>query len=154
MVFLIRSEIFYAQHKSQNIYFCCRAKREFFFQNLTLGYMTNTLNQIIFFFLHQHQNIFFSNIGFQNIFLEKKHNPPPFKLNGCSLSNLYIHTLLQDIKYSDPHYQYLLQKTHHSNIYIHCIHTLLQDIKHSVRRDKVYSIQDRLEVTKKGNRKR
>jgi hypothetical protein len=38
-----------------------------FFQNSTLGYMTKTLNQIIFFFLHQNQNIF----------LEKKHNPPP-----------------------------------------------------------------------------
>jgi hypothetical protein len=35
--------------------FFCRAKREFFFQNLTLGYMTKTLNQIIFFFLHQNQ---------------------------------------------------------------------------------------------------
>ena len=29
-----------------------------------------------FFFLHQNQNIFFSNIGNQNIFLEKKHNSP------------------------------------------------------------------------------
>jgi hypothetical protein len=29
-----------------------------------------------FFFLHQNQNIFFSNIGNQNIFLEKNHNPP------------------------------------------------------------------------------
>ena len=28
--------------------------------------MTKTLNQIIFFFLHQNQNIFFSNIGNQN----------------------------------------------------------------------------------------
>ena len=46
--------------------------------------MTKTLNQIIFFFLHQNQNIFFSNIGNQNIFLEKKHTPP-FKLNGRSL---------------------------------------------------------------------
>ena len=27
-------------------------------------------------FLHQNQNIFFSNIGNQNIFLEKNHNPP------------------------------------------------------------------------------
>jgi hypothetical protein len=41
-----------------------------FFQNLTLGYMTKTLNQIIF-FPHHNQNIFFSNIGNQNIFLEK-----------------------------------------------------------------------------------
>jgi hypothetical protein len=37
--------------------------------------MTKTLNQI-FFFLHQNQNIFFSNIGNQNIFLEKKPMPP------------------------------------------------------------------------------
>ena len=29
-----------------------------------------------FFFLHQNQNIFFSNIGNQNIFLEKNHKPP------------------------------------------------------------------------------
>ena len=48
--------------------------------------MTKTLNQIIFFFLHQNQNIFFSNIGNQNNFLEKKHTPPPFKLNGRSLT--------------------------------------------------------------------
>jgi hypothetical protein len=68
--FLFRSEIFFGQHKS--FYFFCRAKREFFFQYLTLGYMTKTLNQIIFFFLHQNQNIFFNNIGNQNIFLEKK----------------------------------------------------------------------------------
>jgi hypothetical protein len=46
--------------------------------------MTKTLNQIIFFSLHQNQNIFFSNIGNQNIFLEKNHNPP-FKINGRSL---------------------------------------------------------------------
>ena len=46
--------------------------------------MTKTLNHIILFFLHQNQNIFFSNIGNQNIFLEKNQNPP-FKLNGRSL---------------------------------------------------------------------
>jgi hypothetical protein len=65
MVFLFRSEFFF------------RTTRELeylFFQNLTLGYMTKTLNIIFFFFifLHQNQNIFFSNIGNQNIFLEKK----------------------------------------------------------------------------------
>jgi hypothetical protein len=38
--------------------------------------MTKTLNQIIIFFLHQNQNIIFSNIGNQNIFLEKKHTLP------------------------------------------------------------------------------
>ena len=62
-------------------------KRNFFFQNLILGYMIKTLNQIIFFFLHQNQNICFSNIGNQNIFLEKNHNPP-FKSNGRSLKRI------------------------------------------------------------------
>ena len=57
------------------IYFVAQSAK-FFFQNLTLGYITKTLNQIIFFFLHQNQNIFFSNIGNQNIFLEKKHKLP------------------------------------------------------------------------------
>ena len=47
--------------------------------------MTKILNQILF-FLCQNQNIFFSNIENQNIFLEKNHTPPPFKLNGRSLS--------------------------------------------------------------------
>ena len=42
----------------------------FFFQNFT-GYMTKTLNHIIFFFLHQNHNIFFSNIGNQNFFFRK-----------------------------------------------------------------------------------
>ena len=74
MVFCFVQKMFFGQHKSQNIYFFCRAKREIFFQYLILGYMTKTLNQIIFFFLHQNQNIFFSNIGNQNIFLEKNHN--------------------------------------------------------------------------------
>ena len=69
--------------ESQNIFFCL-AKREIFFQNLTLGYITKTLNQI-FFFLHQNQNILFINIGNQNIFLEKKTITPLFKLNGRSL---------------------------------------------------------------------
>jgi hypothetical protein len=60
----------------------------FFFQNLTLGYITKTLIILYFFFLHQNQNIFFSIIGNQNIFLEKTHNPP-FKLNGRSLSKAF-----------------------------------------------------------------
>ena len=46
--------------------------------------------RLFFFFLHQNQNIFFSNIGNQNICLEKKKNstpppPSPWKLNGSSL---------------------------------------------------------------------
>ena len=72
--FSLRSEIFFrtTQELEYFFFFFCRAKREFFFQNLTLGYMTKTLNQIILYFLHHNQNIFFSNIRNQNIFLEKK----------------------------------------------------------------------------------
>ena len=56
MVFLFRSEQIFRTPP--------RGLEYFFPQNLTLGYMTETLNQI-FFFLHQkNQNIFFSNIFF------------------------------------------------------------------------------------------
>ena len=82
--FLFRSECFIRTTQELEFFFC-RAKRENFFQSLTLGYMIKTLNQIIFFFLHQNQNIFFSNIGNQNIFFRKK-TIPPFKLNGRSLT--------------------------------------------------------------------
>jgi hypothetical protein len=61
-------------------YFFRTTKREFFFQNLTLGYMTKTLNQIIFFFLHQNQNIFFSNIRNQNIFFRKANQKTPLQV--------------------------------------------------------------------------
>ena len=66
--FFVSFRIFFSDNTIVRLFFFfCRAKRKFFFQNLTLGYMTKTLNQIFFFFLQQNQNIF----------LEKKHNPPP-----------------------------------------------------------------------------
>ena len=58
------------------IFFVARSVK-YFFQYSTLAYMTKTLNQIIFFFLHQNQNIFFSNIGNQNICFGKKTITPP-----------------------------------------------------------------------------
>jgi hypothetical protein len=61
--FLFRSEMFFRTTHELEYLFFCRAKLKFFFQNLTLDYMTKTLNQIIFFFLHQNQNIFFSHIA-------------------------------------------------------------------------------------------
>jgi hypothetical protein len=39
-------------------------------------YMIKTESDYIFFFLHRNQNMFFSNIGNQNIFLEKTIPPP------------------------------------------------------------------------------
>ena len=42
MVFCFVQKFFFGQHESSNIYFFCRAKHNFFFQNLTLDYMTKT----------------------------------------------------------------------------------------------------------------
>jgi hypothetical protein len=80
---------FFPTTQELEYYFFYRAKCEIFFQHLTLSYMTKTLNQIFLFFLHQNQNIFFS-IGNQNIFLEKNHIPPPFKLYCCSKTYLLV----------------------------------------------------------------
>ena len=73
-VFLFRSEKLFRTTRELEYFFLVQnvTLGYIFFQNLTLGYMTKTLNQIISFFLHQNQNIFFSNIGNQNIFLKKK----------------------------------------------------------------------------------
>ena len=67
---MFRSEFFFRTTRVRIFIFFVAQSANFFLQNLTLDYMTKTLNQIIFFFLHQNQNIFFSNIGNQNIFLE------------------------------------------------------------------------------------
>ena len=56
-------------------FFFCRAKREFFFQNLTLGYMAKTLNHI-FFFSTKIRLFFSATLGIRMFFLEKNHNPP------------------------------------------------------------------------------
>ena len=87
MVFCFVQNCFFGQHKIWNIYLFCRAKREFFFQNLTLGYMTKTLNQIIFFPSTKIRIFFSATLGIRIFFLEKTHNPP-FKLNGRSLMQL------------------------------------------------------------------
>ena len=47
----------FPDNMSYNIYFSCRTKCEFVFQNLTLGYMTKTLKQ---FFFPTKIRIFFS----------------------------------------------------------------------------------------------
>ena len=47
--YLFRSEFFFRTTQELEYLFFCRAKREIFSQNLTLGYMTKTLNQIFVF---------------------------------------------------------------------------------------------------------
>ena len=90
MVYCFVQNFFFGQHKSQNIYLFCRAKREIFLKNSTSGYVTKTLNQIIVFCLHQNQNIFFQQHWESEYFFKKKHNPL-FQLNGRSLSILHIY---------------------------------------------------------------
>ena len=49
MVFCFVQNFFFGQHKTQEEYFFFVSQRpKFFFQNLTLGYMTKTRNQIFF----------------------------------------------------------------------------------------------------------
>ena len=70
--FLFRSEFFFRTTQELEYIFFCRAKSEFFLQNSTLVYMTKTLNLIIFFFLHQNQNIFFQQHWESEYFFRKK----------------------------------------------------------------------------------
>ena len=83
MVFCFVQKFFFRQHKSQNINFFGCAKCEIFFQNSTLGYMTKTLNQIIFFSSTKIRIFFSATLGIR-IFSQKK-TITPFKLNGRSL---------------------------------------------------------------------
>ena len=76
--FFVSFRIFFSDNTRVRILiFFCRAKRKFFFQNLTLGYMTKTLNQIIFFSSTKIRIFFSATLGIRIYFLEKNHNPPP-----------------------------------------------------------------------------
>ena len=71
------------------IFFVARSAT-FFFQNVTLGYTTKTLNQIIFVSSTKIRIFFSATLGIR-IFFSKKNIPhPPFKLNGRSLKHLKI----------------------------------------------------------------
>ena len=66
--------------------------------------MTKTLNQIIYFFPPPKSEYFFQQHWEQNIFLEKKHNPPPFKLNGRSV----IGNIVNIVQHSHLYNSFLL----------------------------------------------
>ena len=76
--------VFCFVQKIENIYFRCQVKREIFFQNLTLDYMTKTLNQI--FFPPPNPEYFFQQHWESDYFFQRKTIIPPFKLNGRSLT--------------------------------------------------------------------
>ena len=75
MVFCFVQKFFFGQHESQNIYFFPEFNIRLYDKNSESDKKK---------FLHQNQNIFFNNIGNQNILLEKKTitPPPPLNLNG------------------------------------------------------------------------
>ena len=60
---------FFLDNTRVRIFIFCRAKREIFFKNLTLGYMTKTLNQIIFFSSTKIRIIFSAILGIRIFFL-------------------------------------------------------------------------------------
>ena len=86
--FFVSFRIFFFRTTRVRIFiFFVAQNANFFFQNSTLGYMTKTLNQIIFFSSTKIRIFFSATLGIRIFFLEKTHNPPsPFKLNGHSLS--------------------------------------------------------------------
>ena len=86
--FFVSFRIIYLDNTRVRIFIFLSRKARFFFPEFNIRLYDKNSESDHFFFLHQNQNIFFSNIGNQNIFLEKKHNPPPppFKLNGRSLT--------------------------------------------------------------------
>ena len=89
MVYISFRKKFRTRESEYLFFLSCKA-RMFFPENNIRLYDKNSESDY-FFFLHQNQNLFFSNIGNQNIFLEKKPYPP-WKLNGPSLIHFVIFT--------------------------------------------------------------
>ena len=119
MVLCFVQIFFFGLHKSYNIYILCRAKCEIFFPEFIIRlYDKYSESNYFFFLLHQNQNIFFSNIGNQNILLEKKHKPPPsFKLNGCSLNSFIFsdYDSLRDVRKKTTEWLILIKKKYEIN---------------------------------------
>ena len=75
--FLFRSEFFFRTTRELKFFLLRSRKAQIFFPEYNIRLYDKNSESDYFFFLHQNQNIFFSNIGNQNIFLEENHNPPP-----------------------------------------------------------------------------
>ena len=110
MVFCFVQKFFFGQHKSQNIYFFLSRKREFFFQYLTLDYMTKTLNQIIFFFPPPKSEYFFQQHWESEYFFRKKNITFQVKWSFPYSSlkfqdSSYLNRKYQDSYYSSRKYQ-------------------------------------------------
>ena len=114
---MFRSEFFFrtAQELEKKI---LSRKARIFFPEFNIRLYDKNSESDYFFFLHQNQNIFFSNIGNQNIFLEKNHNLP-LQVKWSFLTNsrfgdfvVRIYPIVLEIKdttdtYSSASYLYL-----------------------------------------------
>ena len=69
LCFFVSFRIFFSDYTRVRIFiFFCRAKREIFFQNAISGYMTKTLNQIIFFSSTNIRIFFSATLGIRIFF--------------------------------------------------------------------------------------
>jgi hypothetical protein len=86
--FFVSFRIFFSDNTRVRIFiFFVAQSAKFFLPKFHIRLWQRLWIRLFFFFLHQNQNIFFSNIGNQNIFLGKNHNPP-LKLNGRSFKGI------------------------------------------------------------------
>jgi hypothetical protein len=82
--------------------------------------MTKTLIQIFFFSLHQNQNIFFTNIGNHNFFLEKTNILTLVLSEKKILNKTKNHNPPLQVKWSFP-YPLEIKKLTHLLTYWHCL---------------------------------
>jgi hypothetical protein len=76
--FLFRSEIFIPTTQELEYYPPPRAKHNFFYQNLTLGYDENSKTDYFFFPPPKPEYFFQQHWESEYFFLEKNNTPPPF----------------------------------------------------------------------------
>ena len=84
MILCFVQNFFFGQHESQNIYFFCRAKHEFFFPEFNIRLYDKNSESYYFFSLHQNQNIFFQQHWESEYFFQKK---------NIEYTCLYVHKL-------------------------------------------------------------
>ena len=77
LFFLFRSELFIRTTRELEYLFFLSLKAQFFFPEFNIWLYDKNSESDYYFFPPPKSEYFFSNIGNQNIFLEKKHNPPP-----------------------------------------------------------------------------
>ena len=106
---------------SFRIYFSDNTRVRIFFFFVAHKYDKNSESDF-FFFLNQNQNIFFSNIGNQNIFLEKKTYTPPLPLQvKWSFPN--------KSRSSDVNFLFISQNYTIAHVYVHFTFFLLYGIE-------------------------